>query len=492
MKKFLTLLVLLIILNTGFCFFDSVLLVNDTEYYDYFASVPVSYKIGAPIITTSQINSSINKLINFDVSEIIIIGGSKAVSLRMEDELKKSFKVERIGGATFYGTSSLIARRFFNKTNITLVNPLDYKDVFKATVYSKTRKQPLIYYKNDSGQLFETINILNSSKIYCFNNHYCSGFNQEFFNTSRLRGLFFNKSKEFRILRPQNFRELLNAFTHHTYDFVLMDDDSDLVYASSFLSRPKYEKIVLYGIVNYSKSDERISFPSNDFIFSSKELLGFEEKNRLFSYVNISFDYFMQDFFNKSFYVRDNNLEKIVSYQKKFSWAESLHKSGKYNMANDLLFSAYSEVINNACSNTCHSLILFYERKDLHHEIRDMNKSLKNIANDVRYFLGDETLIYDLIDRTRKVYDSALTSFNKKNYFQTSYFLYNSDLRFNGLKKLLNYEEVENIDELLDNTSLYKTKNKCISSNSSARNPFTGNCISFPTSCDIPLGWKEC
>ena len=88
-------------------------------------------------------------------NDFTIIGGTKAVNVKVENQLKEFGEVARLAGNTRYQTSVMVAKRFFdvnfgleNPENAVLAYSEDYPDGLCGGVLANSMKAPLLLVKN--------------------------------------------------------------------------------------------------------------------------------------------------------------------------------------------------------------------------------------------------------------------------------------------------------------------------------------------------------
>lgn len=135
----------------GFTANETVLLVNGITIADALSASSISANKGIPIYLSN--NNSIPVDLPPSVKEVIILGGTVAISQSVESNLKdKGIKVTRIAGNNRYETNLLAANSFqFNSDEAILVRGAsvntsfeDYPDAVAASGLSAKRNAPII------------------------------------------------------------------------------------------------------------------------------------------------------------------------------------------------------------------------------------------------------------------------------------------------------------------------------------------------------------
>ncbi len=123
------LLLLLVILTTGTlgAEYDAVLVRSDV-YADWIIAQSYSHKSGVPIIATSpdsidpQIREQLEGYRGFGFDQVLIIGGEKAVSVDVQQELEgMGFITHRISEADRSGTSARVALELFKGSDTAII-----------------------------------------------------------------------------------------------------------------------------------------------------------------------------------------------------------------------------------------------------------------------------------------------------------------------------------------------------------------------------------
>ncbi|MBU5228046.1 cell wall-binding repeat-containing protein [Clostridium senegalense] len=108
---------------------DVAIIANGLGFADALCSTPLSKAIDGPILLTSQNNlptDTKNELRRLGAKRVYIIGGTGAVSNKVEKEIKgMGIKISRLGGANRYDTSLEVAKelsKFVNINNIMVIS----------------------------------------------------------------------------------------------------------------------------------------------------------------------------------------------------------------------------------------------------------------------------------------------------------------------------------------------------------------------------------
>lgn len=125
-----------------------VLLARGDDYADALAGVPLAHRLGAPILLTrpgdlpSAVLQEIQRL---QASEVIILGGTAAVSPAVESQLKNlGLTVARIGGNNRFDTAARVAERFAPLDGVILVYGYNFPDALAAAAYAAQHGMPIL------------------------------------------------------------------------------------------------------------------------------------------------------------------------------------------------------------------------------------------------------------------------------------------------------------------------------------------------------------
>lgn len=131
---------------------STVILATGKSFPDSLAAGPLAYKLDAPILLTepqSLHHTTKQEIKRLQSSKVIIIGGSAAVSHQVEKELQAlGINVERIAGASRYGTASSIAERL-NFDKAVIVNGENFPDALSISAYAAINEIPILLTSQD-------------------------------------------------------------------------------------------------------------------------------------------------------------------------------------------------------------------------------------------------------------------------------------------------------------------------------------------------------
>lgn len=132
----------------GWSYADLVVLARGDEYADALAGVTLASWYNAPILLTrgnALPDSTLNEIERLGACKVIILGGTKAVSAEVENQLKgKSLEVERIGGENRFDTAARIARKLGMLDAVFLAYGHDFPDALAAASYAGRMGYPIL------------------------------------------------------------------------------------------------------------------------------------------------------------------------------------------------------------------------------------------------------------------------------------------------------------------------------------------------------------
>jgi putative cell wall-binding protein len=127
---------------------DYAVLATGEDFPDALSSAPLAKKYNAPILITNHktLDSSVEKEIGrLGVKNIFIIGGTKAVSQRIEDKLtSKGIKCTRIQGSDRYETSAAIANHIGTSKEVVVATGENFPDALSIASYAAFKGMPIL------------------------------------------------------------------------------------------------------------------------------------------------------------------------------------------------------------------------------------------------------------------------------------------------------------------------------------------------------------
>jgi len=143
---------------------DVVILASGENYPDALAGVPLSKKLDAPILLTAKASltpATLAEIQRLGATKVIILGGTAAVSQKVEDTLKGYVSVSRIWGDNRNGTAEAIAYELTNKSEIAfIVSNATFADALSASSPAAIMGAPILYANPDGSLPKETVNAL--------------------------------------------------------------------------------------------------------------------------------------------------------------------------------------------------------------------------------------------------------------------------------------------------------------------------------------------
>ena len=128
---------------------DEILVATGTNYADSLSGSSVGK--GMLLVGKGLTTKQIQWIKNAGIKKFYILGGTGAVSVGIENELKKFGQVERIGGKNRYETSYLIAKKFFpTSKHITLVSGKNFPDGLSGAPYAMSKNAPILLVSDGS------------------------------------------------------------------------------------------------------------------------------------------------------------------------------------------------------------------------------------------------------------------------------------------------------------------------------------------------------
>ncbi|MBT2572887.1 N-acetylmuramoyl-L-alanine amidase [Bacillus sp. ISL-51] len=144
------------------------IIVGGTAYPDAIAAAPLAYQKNAPLLYTNkdQLSAGTKKgLIDLKTKNVIIVGGTPAVSKNTENQIAKlGISVKRLSGSTRYATAAKVANAMASSSTALVVNGFVDADGMAAISYASSKKYPILF-TNDSTLNGSTSNAIKSLGI---------------------------------------------------------------------------------------------------------------------------------------------------------------------------------------------------------------------------------------------------------------------------------------------------------------------------------------
>lgn len=131
---------------------ETVVLVNGYGYADAVSATPLAKALNAPILLTNKVDVPTAELTatlaTLGAKNIVIVGGTGAVTPAMETALKANYGVTRIGGASRYETNAEVAKAVLAKTGAkggVLVSAEGYADALSVASIAAAKGMPVLF-----------------------------------------------------------------------------------------------------------------------------------------------------------------------------------------------------------------------------------------------------------------------------------------------------------------------------------------------------------
>lgn len=126
---------------------NTVILTRDDLYPDALTGTPLSKKLDAPILFTNRLTltpATATEITRLKPQKVIILGGTVAVSQEIENGLKQSYEVQRIGGIDMYETAAKIAAELGYKGKAVIATGEDFHDALIAAPLAAYKGMPML------------------------------------------------------------------------------------------------------------------------------------------------------------------------------------------------------------------------------------------------------------------------------------------------------------------------------------------------------------
>ncbi len=132
----------------------TVVLTRDDDFPDALAGAPLARMNDAPILLTNSLALSpetAQEIAKLHPTKIIILGSDDVVSTEIENTLKQSSKVERIGGKDRFETAAQIAQRVGNASGkVVIAYGMDYPDALAVSPWAAKNGVPILLSLTDT------------------------------------------------------------------------------------------------------------------------------------------------------------------------------------------------------------------------------------------------------------------------------------------------------------------------------------------------------
>ncbi|AHF08087.1 S8 family serine peptidase [Desulfitobacterium metallireducens] len=126
---------------------DTVLLARAEDFPDALAGAPLAYKKHAPILLTNSTTlpeSVLTEIQRLNPQQILLLGGTGAVSAEIETELQSQYSVRRLGGANRYATAQQIANELGMTGEAVVVNGDNFPDAISMSSIAAQYGVPIL------------------------------------------------------------------------------------------------------------------------------------------------------------------------------------------------------------------------------------------------------------------------------------------------------------------------------------------------------------
>jgi len=141
------------IARSGWSQSDYAILAYGENYPDALASAPLAKKYNAPILLTSSTSlpsTTKQTLINIQVKNVIIIGGTGVISSSIDSELQSmGMTITRIAGLTQYDTAIKVAEQLPSPSTVFVCTGEDYADALSVAPIAALKQIPIILVPRD-------------------------------------------------------------------------------------------------------------------------------------------------------------------------------------------------------------------------------------------------------------------------------------------------------------------------------------------------------
>lgn len=148
-------------------FSDYAIVATGENYADALCAAPLARKYNAPILftNTASLNENAKKeLIDCKIKNVIIVGGTGAVSQNTENQIKAlGMTITRIAGINRYDTSVKIAQKLGKIEKITVATGNDYPDALSIATIAAIEGMPILLTDKDSIPT-DTMTYINNNK----------------------------------------------------------------------------------------------------------------------------------------------------------------------------------------------------------------------------------------------------------------------------------------------------------------------------------------
>ncbi|WP_209121754.1 cell wall-binding repeat-containing protein [Alkalihalobacillus sp. BA299] len=127
---------------------------TNQSFPDSLTGTTLAYQLNAPLLLTNpnlldeQLLASLQE---FEVTDIVLLGGKVAISETVEDELEKEFTIHRIEGKNRYETNTMINRALERKSSeVIIASGENFPDALAVAPFASQNGIPIILVKQNS------------------------------------------------------------------------------------------------------------------------------------------------------------------------------------------------------------------------------------------------------------------------------------------------------------------------------------------------------
>lgn len=124
----------------------TVILANSQRYPDVLTSTVLAKQLNAPILLAGIDKLSKEtkaELARLKAKKLILIGANGVISDKLEAELKKTYQIERLGGATRYQSAELVANKINSSKGVILARGDDFPDALTMSAIALKNNYPI-------------------------------------------------------------------------------------------------------------------------------------------------------------------------------------------------------------------------------------------------------------------------------------------------------------------------------------------------------------
>lgn len=128
---------------------STAVIVGGDAYADAITAIPYAYQKNAPVLLTNKSSLSSatkNRLLELKTKNVIIVGGTPAISNDVVNQIKKlGISVKRIAGSTRYETAAKVANAMSSTSKAVVANGFVYQDPIAIIPYAARNGYPILF-----------------------------------------------------------------------------------------------------------------------------------------------------------------------------------------------------------------------------------------------------------------------------------------------------------------------------------------------------------